>query len=200
MPRSAWIPLQVEKARGKSEERRRGSFREGTLIEDSAALVGGNENGNGGGIGIGRLKVEELSERQLRHISISLGLHSRLWEILWDRPPLWIVRGRVQGRVGYLEADDMALVRDSGGKTARVVEELGLDEVVRAAEERGIDVQGRKEGDVRKVLGEWMGARFEEGAGKGERGGGKGVGVPALLLVRPEGWEGILGHEGKNSG
>lgn len=53
----------------------------------------------------------------------------------------------------FVELDDAVIERDGG------VEALDGEEVVMAAEMRGIDVLGRKEADLKMILEEWLQAR-----------------------------------------
>jgi hypothetical protein len=97
--------------------------------------------------------VEGLQRQQLIHISWSLGLSSRIWDYLggqYPGLPTGILRGKVRRRVKYLEMDDR-LIRACGG-----VREMEAEEVRMACVERGINVLGRSEGDVRTDLGAWL--------------------------------------------
>ena len=135
VPWTCRIPKQIESDRRKLEERRTISFRNLTLDPPSQS------------------GVEQLVRQQLIHISWSLGLSSRLWDYLggqYPGLPTRILRRKVGRRVRYLEMDDR-LIRECGGVRDMVVEEVRM-----ACVERGINVLGRSEGDVRKDLGAWL--------------------------------------------
>ena len=73
----------------------------------------------------------------------------------WDRwiptaIPTSLVRRRVYRRLRELKVDDFAIERDGGTKM------LEKEEVRIACEERGIDVLGKEEGNLRADLKRWM--------------------------------------------
>jgi hypothetical protein len=132
VPWTCRIPRQIESDRKKLEERRRGSFRNLTIPPPSRGGVKG------------------LEREQLMHISTSLGLSSRIWDwfdvLLTDG----LLRRKVGRRAEYLGMDD-GLIREGGGVRGLVEEEIRM-----ACVERGIDVLGRSEGDLRTELGAWL--------------------------------------------
>jgi len=160
VPRSLWIPMQVESARRKVEERRNEVFRNpDPALGLEAEMKGG--------------KVEEMGQPVMVHIGRSLGLYSSLWDRLGVSPTS-IVRRRVKRRMEFVELDDAVIERDGG------VENLDGEEVVMAAENRGIDVSGRKEADLKMVLEEWLQARKALME--------KGKAATWLYLTRPAAW------------
>lgn len=135
VPWTCRIPKQVENDRRKLEERRSNSFRNLTLEPPT------------------QQGVEKLQRQQLIHISWSLGLSSRIWDWIGGQHPglpSGILRGKVQRRLEYLKLDDR-LIRECGG-----VKEMEVEEVRMSCVERGINVLGRSEGDVRRDLGAWI--------------------------------------------
>lgn len=160
VPRSLWIPMQVESARRKVEERRNELFRNpDPALGLEAEMKGG--------------KVEEMGQPVMVHIGKSLGLYSTLWDRMGVSPTP-IVRRRVKRRMEFVELDDAVIERDGG------VEALDGEEVEMAAEMRGIDVLGRKEADLKMVLEEWLQARKALAE--------KGKAATWLYLTRPAAW------------
>ncbi|KAL9037925.1 MAG: hypothetical protein Q9214_005487 [Letrouitia sp. 1 TL-2023] len=149
VPRTCWVPKQVLGAQQKLEERRRRSFRDGTIAPDQQPLV------------------EQLPSALL-HIGRSLALYSEWWDRVGLMPPL--LDRRVKKRLEQLDLDDHAISRDGG------VAYLKGEEVELAASDRGLDVLGRPEEEVRAVLQRWLIARKKHSAFK-------------LLLNRPSAWQ-----------
>jgi hypothetical protein len=105
---------------------------------------------------------------QLIHMSWSLGLSSSVWDYLGGQfpgLPTFMLKKKVARRVQYLEMDDMLLQKGN-------VEELDEQEVTMACVERGINVVGRNEEDLKEDLGSWLKARV------------KGAPIERLLLTR----------------
>ena len=134
IPRSLWVPKQVQKAREKSEARRNEVFRNPPA-----------------GLDIDRKEAEPgiIPGPEVLHIGRSLGLYSSLWDRI-DLPPLWLIRRRIKKRMDFVELDDFTIRRDGG------VKGLEAAEVTLAAEMRGLDVLGRKESDLRRDLDDWL--------------------------------------------
>jgi hypothetical protein len=135
VPWTCRIPKQIESDRRRLETRRAISFRNLTSAPPE----------KGGVDGLGRM--------ELLHISWSLGLSSNLWDWLGGRLPglpTWVLRRRVARRVEYLKMDD-ELIRNSGG-----VKEMEDEECRMACVERGIDVLGRSDKQVRADLEAWL--------------------------------------------
>lgn len=97
--------------------------------------------------------TEFLVRQQLIHISWSLGLSSSMWDWLggqYPGLPTSLLRRRVERRTHYLEIDD-ELIRKDGG-----VGEMSEEEVQMACVQRGIDVVGRPDNDMRDDLESWL--------------------------------------------
>lgn len=84
-----------------------------------------------------------------RHVLRSLHLSGAMWDRLGFMPPgMWRVKGNL--RMAFLEGDDRNLVEDGGPSG------LETDELRIACMERGIDVLGKSESDMRMWLGDWL--------------------------------------------
>ena len=158
IPRSLWVPKQVQKAREKSEARRSEVFRNPPA-----------------GLDIDRKETEPeiLPLAEVLHLGRSLGLYSSLWDRI-DLPPLWLIRRRIKKRMDFVALDDLTIRRDGG------VEGLEDAEVCLAAEVRGLDVLGRKESDLRRELSLWL--------LNGNRLAKRGLSPRRLYLTRPSAW------------
>ncbi|KAI8939523.1 hypothetical protein NX059_003292 [Plenodomus lindquistii] len=94
--------------------------------------------------------VDDMSHAQLARLSAQLDCHARVWDWVFG-PPTWVLRGAVKRKAEYLDMDDRLIVRDGGWSALR------KEEVERACVERGIDVVGKGEAELRKALGGWRG-------------------------------------------
>ncbi|KAJ5046560.1 uncharacterized protein L3040_003799 [Drepanopeziza brunnea f. sp. 'multigermtubi'] len=158
VPWTCRIPKQIDSDRQKLEERRRTSFRNLTH----------------------RMPVEKRGEAvtmnrmQLLHISWSLGLSSSAWDFLGGKLPglpTGVLRRKWVRRREYLDTDDMLLRR--GGRAA--LKELSVEELRMACVDRGVDVLGRPEEDLRRDLEAWLKCA--------ER-----LSMERLVLTRPSVW------------
>ncbi|KAG6207798.1 hypothetical protein E4U35_000643 [Claviceps purpurea] len=110
-----------------------------------------------------------------KHILRSLHLSGLMWDRLGFTPPgMWQIKGRL--RMAFLEGDDMNLIED-GGPMGLQAEELRI-----ACAERGIDVLGKTEGDMRNLLGDWLRLTAAKDISERRRR------MATLLLTRPENW------------
>lgn len=133
------IPKQIIGDRKTLESRRGISFR--NLTADLP------KNGDG---------VKDLNRMQALHICWSLGLSSSVWDYLGGQLPglpTMILRSKVDRRVKYLEMDDLLIKRDGG------VKEMSQLETEIACVERGIDVVGRDEKQIKTSLKAWLNSR-----------------------------------------
>jgi len=141
VPYTCRIPKQIESDRKTLEKRRAISFRNLT------AVLPKNSAG-----------VDDLVRMQLLHISWSLGLSSSAWDWLGGRLPglpTPLLRRKVGRRVQYLELDDKLIKRDGD------VERMSIEEVRLALIERGVDILGKSESQLRASLKAWFHARDE---------------------------------------
>jgi hypothetical protein len=141
VPYTCRIPKQIESDRKTLEKRRAISFRNLTapLPEKNAG-------------------VADLQRMQVLHISWSLGLSSSVWDWLggqYPGLPTPLLRRKVRRRVEYLELDDKLIERDGG------VDKMDIEEVKMALVERGVDVLGSSETQLKAALKAWLRARKE---------------------------------------
>lgn len=141
VPRTLWIPKQVQKAREKQQERR------------NAAKAAWQRNPS---TDFNRT-AEPLDPLTDRETLLSIGRRLDAYPASWDRflpwTPVGAVRNRVQRRLQELEADDMAIERDGA------VQELEEQEVSLAVEARGMDVLNKNVEELRHDLKSWLRAR-----------------------------------------
>ncbi|MCJ1320670.1 hypothetical protein MMC15_006010 [Xylographa vitiligo] len=154
VPRTCKVPKQVLRDREKAEERRRSSFREGTVTSTDRGIV----------------DVETLPPHQLSHVGRSLGLYSSLFDRLGVGLPTSLLRRRIQQWNDYIAVDDAAIEQYGG------VEQMEIEEVRIALEERGVDILGRGNAQLQRNLQAWLRER-------------KRVGAVRMVLVRPGVWE-----------
>ena len=153
VPRTCKVPRQVLRDREKMEGRRRTSFREGTVTPSDE----------------GKLNVEALPSNQLSHIGRSLGLYPSLLDRLGLGFPTSLLKRRIKQWHEYIAVDDAAIERLGG------VERMEMEEVRIALEERGVDVLGVGDAQLRRSLQTWLGERKKRGAVR-------------MVLVRPGAW------------
>ncbi|KAH0559762.1 hypothetical protein GP486_003725, partial [Trichoglossum hirsutum] len=153
VPWTCRIPKQILSDRVKLERRRETSFRNLEALPPVAA----------------EMPLKSLGRNQLLHISVSLGLHSSLWPESMGLPPSVVLRRRIRRRMSYLEQDDLLIQRDGG------VQAMSLEEIQMALAERGVDILGKSEAQLRSQLRSWLRARS-----KGP--------ITALFLTRPSVW------------
>lgn len=143
VPRTLWLPKQVQKAR-EAAEKRRSKSRKG-----SVALFARPPR---------RSDIEstplETQRIVLKSYAQSLGLYPAWWDRWFPTLiPTSLVRRRVYRRLEELEVDDFAIGRDGGaGKMAG-------GEICMACEERGFDTMGKEESHLRRDLQQWMDQR-----------------------------------------
>lgn len=139
VPRTLWIPKQVQKAREKAEERRKVIRREG-MPEISTFF---NK--------IVSSPPSPTSREAYRYIAQSLGLYPAWWDrFAPSLVPPGLVKQRVETRLVDLHADDFAIARDGG------VQNMSKDEVLMACEERGFSVLSKEDEILRKGLEGWV--------------------------------------------
>jgi hypothetical protein len=135
VPWTCRIPKQIDSDRRTLEDRRSISFRNLTVPPPE---------GKG---------VEGLERMQLLHISWSLGLSGKAWDWLggqYPGLPNFILRKRVQKRIEYLEMDDRLIVQGGG------VGDMEIEEVRMALVERGVNVIGRGDKELKGDLNAWL--------------------------------------------
>jgi hypothetical protein len=132
VPYTCRIPRQIYGALEKAESRRRTAFEELGARHPHGVLS------------------PRLTRSQAQsHVLRSLHLSSNLWDRVGFTPPgVWQIKGAL--RMAYLEGDDRNIVED-GGLVGLEAEELRI-----ACAERGIDVLGKSEAEMRGWLGDWL--------------------------------------------
>jgi hypothetical protein len=137
VPGPCRMPSQVIRIRKRLQARRR------DLLESLPPQA--PESGVMGGL-------DTLDRAQLRLVSASLGLYSRHWDRLEPihfPPKFWLKRS-IRKSVAYLDMDDMLLERSGG------VVQLEVEEIKIALVERGMDVEGKTNSELRMNLWCWM--------------------------------------------
>jgi hypothetical protein len=140
VPGTCWIPKQVEGKRRELERRRSISFRNLTTEMPPVHAT-----------------TDQLQRTQLLHLGSTLGVTSGTWFERLGWPPAAILKGRVRDRLEYLGEDDGLIIKDGG------VDAMDIEEVRMALAERGVDVLGRSDADLRKLLKGWIQAVPKEG-------------------------------------
>lgn len=99
------------------------------------------------------VKPEDLKKLHLfglLTLSSKLDAHGKLWDLLLLTPPKGVLRWGLKRRLQYLQKDDELIMRDGGWQG------LGREEGIRACMERGIDVLGRSDKELRGDLKAWF--------------------------------------------
>jgi hypothetical protein len=137
-PYTCRIPGHVDKLRRKAEERRARSAERLGKVKDARTL-------------------ERVADG---HIARVLGLGGSVWDRVGLGVPF--ARRRVRGAVERIVRDDF-MIKVGGG--VRMVDD---EEVVLAAEVRGLDVRGREVAELREWLGRWIERTTEGGEDEGK--------------------------------
>lgn len=144
VPRTLLIPKQVQKLREVAQERKsksRDRFRDLQYVHRWAEAQGDPD----------AISPSPIEWNTFRHIACSQGLYSRYWEtILPERFSSKMIQRRAMKRAWEVRADDMAILRDGG------VGLMEAEEVIMACDERGLDVLGKSEQQMRKALEGWI--------------------------------------------
>jgi hypothetical protein len=106
-------------------------------------------SGEHGAAAIRTMKPLELPLVDLVLHSARYDCHGRIFDLLRVTPPKFWLQRNVRKNVEYLRKDD-ELIEKNGGYQG-----LEKREVERACFERGMDVLGKKEEDLRRMLGVW---------------------------------------------
>ena len=141
VPYTCRIPQHVAKLRKQLEERRAHSLSDYNYAVQSSAKP----------------------EHQLpfAHVARSLGLVSSFWDRIGFVPE-FVAKPRVEKRLLFLAEDSMLLLKAGG------VPVLEDEEVKLACCDRGIDVTGRSDEELRDVLSRWLRLVTQQEGGKGE--------------------------------
>jgi hypothetical protein len=154
IPEPCRIPKQVERKLSKLEALRKN--REKQLAINAAKLVATDRKPGATNAGVVRaagVRVEELDKLDLYtllQLSTRLDAHSKVWDWLFMAPPKSVLRWGVRRKLEYLRRDDGLIERDGGCQA------FNQREVERACTERGINVVGRGERELRAELADWF--------------------------------------------
>ncbi|KAI5265022.1 hypothetical protein E4T47_08649 [Aureobasidium subglaciale] len=185
VPRTCRIPKQIEDMRKGVEERRKKSFREGLSTPKPAES---NDDAMptsaaGGKKALPRLYISmrtaqhivKMGKPQMMHVSRALGIGGRLFDSLGVSHPLFPVK--LMRHLGYLHIDDELLLKDW------VLSHLTLseEETRIACEDRGIDVVGRGQSEMKEDLSKWLEGRKRDSGDYEE--------ILKMLFTRPNVWD-----------
>ncbi|KAL7915243.1 hypothetical protein GGI35DRAFT_436439 [Trichoderma velutinum] len=110
-----------------------------------------------------------------KHVLKALDLPGAMWDRLGFTPPgMWNIKGRL--RLSFLEVDDKRLI-EGGGPSGLEVEELRI-----ACSDRGLNIAGKSEAELKTRLGDWLRLTAAEELGERRRR------MATLMLTRPENW------------
>ncbi|TPX18218.1 uncharacterized protein E0L32_002727 [Thyridium curvatum] len=172
VPYTCRIPKQVAKLQRLAEERRRASYEALGIAEANSS------SSDETAAAAAAAAAAPPTPAQQVHVSKSLNLVSPLWDRIGFAPS-GLARARADKRVARLLVDD-ALLRQGGGAPA-----LEADEVRLACADRGVDVLGCDEAELRAILAAWLRlAEAHDGGGEAEQARR----VYTLLTTRPEEW------------
>jgi hypothetical protein len=160
IPEPCRVPAQLERMQRKAEARR--AERLARVGHDAARLVARSGEGELG-VDIQRFNAQQarkvrdalaaptprVSLFELLLLSARFDAHPGLLDRLFITPPRALLVRGLRKKMGYLVTDDEMVARDGGWGGLR------REEVVRACFERGVDVKGRSEAELRKVLAVW---------------------------------------------
>lgn len=132
LPYTCRFPRLLSITREKAEQRRKTAFNDLESQHPHGALSPG---------------ITKAAAR--RHLLKSLDLSGRMWDRLGFTPPgMWAIKGRL--RMTFLEIDDQRLLQD-GGPLGLETEELRI-----ACSDRGINILGKSETELKTKLGDWL--------------------------------------------
>ena len=139
VPKILWLPGQWDQARAKAKKRRE------EVRKDAIKVA------------LGEQEVKEVDAssvngvRWVKGTAKWMGTYPQLWDtLLGGALPFRVIQSRLQRKVRENEVDDFALERDGG------VPLLSPDEVKIACDMRGLDVLGKEDKDMRRVLSNWL--------------------------------------------
>lgn len=159
VPRTIWIPKQVEAARKAVEERRK-AVMEMTSVKGRL----------GSPVQVIDAMQPDARDQMYGFMAQVYGLYPAWWDrYIPSLIPGGVIKRRVRRRIAEIEVDDFAIARDGG------VGKMDGEEVVRACEERGIDVLGREAKDLREELRKHLESRKSNNVEDAKKGGNKDV-------------------------
>lgn len=99
------------------------------------------------------ITASELSHFNAYLFATQYNAYARFWDWVNVTPPKRLLQHNLKKKLEYLKKDDELIQRDGGWMA------LEKREVERACRERGLDVLGKKEEELRKTLAVWYGGR-----------------------------------------
>jgi len=165
IPEACRIPSQVSRDLAKTEEVRH--KRQNMAAHNAMRLMAKDRRGAGAPMAMptgfdssqGKVIPEAEAFRtvdplHLTHFELLLqsaryNCHSRIWDFLFITPPKFWLQRNVRKKYEYIRTDDRLIERDGGFQA------LDKRETERACIERGFDVIGKREEDVRRNLASW---------------------------------------------
>lgn len=176
VPGTCLIPKQVHQMREMAMKRRLISFREGMAkpskeqLSDDRMIPGEPAEWPMVDKTYVRGIMERLRDDQLHHLSSTLGLHSRLWDIIQLPPPAFLLRRALTKRLHAIILDDKLLLRHAD------LRKLSLAELEIAVDDRGMDVLAKTTDALRDNLSFWLNWQHEDK--------GRGRAMLAMLFIR----------------
>jgi hypothetical protein len=160
IPEPCRIPRQVHSDLSKLEARRHARQRKASL--DAMRLMARDRGiaGSGGhdvvasAHTIRTTNPLDLTLFELVLASARFNCHSKLWDWAMLTPPKFWLKRNLRKTYEYLRTDDRLIERDGGHQA------LEMREVQRACVERGMDVLGKKEGEMRRALEGWFAGKM----------------------------------------
>lgn len=111
---------------------------------------GGTQDVEASAEAIKRTNPLDLTLFELCLASARYNCHSKIWDWAFMTPPKFWLKRNVRKKYEYLGTDDKLIERDGGCQA------LEWREVERACIERGFDVVGKKEDELRRALEGWF--------------------------------------------
>lgn len=158
VPWTCRIPQQLERQRRKRKERKDASWKEILKMPLEQRLQATKK------------ELKELSSKEVWHITKVLGIEPRVL------PFGFYARKRANKQTEYIEVDDILVQRGGGYRLLNPGEEL-----VKAVEERGMEVTGLSEGELRDKLALYQRLRARDGEVK-----------PGWWLLTEKEWHDVL--------
>lgn len=168
MPLTCRLPGQIDKTRTKLEARRAKEF-DGQHVKANRNRQIASKNLLGSNANFAPAQWEGISRGHAVHINKSLGLYSTIWDSLGVRIPNFVLYKRLAKALKHLHNDDLLIMKEGGVKAIEM--DMSFEEVKMALVDRGVDIMGREDKELRDVLIAWIASR-------------KVTDVPTLLLSR----------------
>ncbi|KAF2023881.1 hypothetical protein EK21DRAFT_79954 [Setomelanomma holmii] len=156
IPEACRIPSQVQKDLAKTEKKRHERLRRAgvdsmrLLAKDRTSTSPESASSLSSAASIRHADALKLPFHDLILASARFDCHSKIWDWMFVTPPKFWLQRTVRKKFAYLKTDDELIERDGGCQA------LSKREVERSCIERGIDVIGKKEEELRRALGAWF--------------------------------------------